>query len=117
MPLGGPLSERALILAPFGRDAQIATLILNEAGHATFVCNSIDELGREIVSGAGFAIVALEAFAVPDLAPIADAIDRQEPWSDFPFLILATHGQGLERKLIPEHLMNVLGNVTIVERL
>ena len=116
MPLGGPLSERALILAPFGRDAQIATLILNEAGHATFVCNSIDELGREIVSGAGFAIVALEAFAVPDLAPIADAIDRQEPWSDFPFLILATHGQGLERKLIPEHLMNVLGNVTIVER-
>ena len=50
-------------------------MILNEAGHATFVCNSIDELGREIVSGAGFAIVALEAFAVPDLAPIADAID------------------------------------------
>ena len=28
----GPLSERAIILAPGGRDSQIATLILKEAG-------------------------------------------------------------------------------------
>ncbi len=116
MSLGGPLSERALILAPFGRDAQIATLILNEAGHAAFVCQTIEELALEIVRGAGFAMVALEALSVAELAPLEEALARQATWSDFPFLILATHGQHLERKLIPEPLLALLGNVTIIER-
>jgi len=116
VPLGGPLSERALVLAPFGRDAQIATLILAEAGYAAFICHAIDELAREMTRGAGFAIVALEALDVSTLAPLVDALGQQEPWSDFPFLILGTHGQSLERKIIPERVLAALGNVTIVER-
>ena len=116
MPAGGPLSERALVLAPFGRDAQIAALILEEAGHKAFVCHSIEELAREMDLGAGFAIVSLEALNDSDLAPLATALARQESWSDFPFLVLATHGQGLEHRLISERLLELLGNVTILER-
>jgi len=115
MPRGGPLSERALILAPFGRDAHIATLILEEAGYSSFTCQSIDDLAHEITRGAGFAIIAFEALNAP-LASLAEVLEQQEPWSDLPFLVLATHGQGLERKLIPEQLLATLGNVTIVER-
>jgi len=115
MPRGGPLSERALILAPFGRDAHIATLLLEEAGYSSFTCQSIDDLAHEITRGAGFAIIAFEALNAP-LAPLAEVLEQQEPWSDLPFLVLATHGQGLERKLIPEQLLATLGNVTIVER-
>lgn len=116
MPRGGPLSERALVLAPFGRDAQLASMMLEEAGHSAFICRTIGELAREILHGAGFAIVSLEALMASELGALADALGRQEPWSDFPFLVLATHGQGLERRLIPESLMELLGNVTILER-
>ena len=116
MPSGGPLSERALVLAPFGRDAQIAAQILARAGYSASLCRTIGELAREIERGAGFAVVALEALDGADLTPLADALSRQESWSDFPFLVLATHGQGLERKLIPQRFLELLGNVTILER-
>jgi len=38
VPNPGPLSERALILAPEGRDGQIAKLILEEAGFPSEIC-------------------------------------------------------------------------------
>jgi signal transduction histidine kinase len=116
MPSGGPLSERALVLAPFGRDAQVATQILGEAKYATTICHSIGELAREIERGAGFSVIALEALDGAELTSLAAVIARQQPWSDFPFLVLATHGQGLGRKLIPQRLFDLLGNVTIIER-
>ena len=38
MPFGGPNSERVLILAPHGRDAEIASKLLQEAGWPTLIC-------------------------------------------------------------------------------
>lgn len=116
MPRGGPHSERGLVLTPFGRDAQVAAGILEKAGYAARICKAVAELAREIAGGAGFAIVSLEALMLSDLHPLGDALGRQESWSDFPFLVLATHGQGVERKIIPERFMELLGNVTILER-
>lgn len=37
MTVAVPLSERALILAPMGRDSQIALMILNEAGYGGMI--------------------------------------------------------------------------------
>ena len=101
MPAGGPLSERALILAPFGRDAQVASLILESAGYVSFTCLSLEALAHELVRGAGFALVALGALNSSELTHLSDALKKQEPWSDFPFLVFAMHGQGLDRRLIP----------------
>ena len=61
MPFGGPNSERALILAPRGRDAEIASALFQEAGWATLICADIGRLCEEFPKGAAFAVVAEEA--------------------------------------------------------
>ncbi|MET0232416.1 MAG: ATP-binding protein [Rhodanobacteraceae bacterium] len=103
-------------MAPFGRDAQIASLILEQAGYSAFICRTVAQLAEEIARGAGFAIVTLESLDSSTLAPLADVVSAQEPWSDFPFLVLARQNQGVDRALIPGTVLKLLGNVTIVER-
>ena len=116
MPSGGPLSERALVLAPFGRDAQIASSMLADADLPAVRCESIEDLALQIDHGAGFAVVAIEALTEVDTGPLAAAIARQEAWSDLPFLVLARRGHGIDRRLISRSILDLLGNVTILER-
>ena len=51
------LSERALILAPRGRDAAVAADMLHETGIVTVVCRDIPALIARLEEGAGFALV------------------------------------------------------------
>ena len=53
MPFGGPNSERILILAPRGRDAEIASRLLLEAGWPTLICTDVARLCDERSKGAG----------------------------------------------------------------
>jgi hypothetical protein len=57
----GPHSERAIILAPNGRDSQIAALILKEAGYPAEIRADLPSLCEELDKGAGLAIIADEA--------------------------------------------------------
>jgi hypothetical protein len=68
MPFGGPNSERALILAPRGRDAEVASALLQEAGWATLICTDLDRLCDEVGKGAAFAVVVQEALSTNELA-------------------------------------------------
>jgi len=108
----GLLSERAIILAPRGRDSQIAMRILDEAGYPATVARDVPELVRELGAGAGLAIIADEALRNTDMTPLLELLGRQPPWSDLP-IVLLTHG--------PDHnpsarMGNLLGNVTFLER-
>jgi signal transduction histidine kinase len=116
MPIGGPLSERALLLAPFGRDAEVAASILADASFGSHICASVAELASGIDEGAGFAVVAVEALKHVDLAPLIGAIASQPPWSDFPFLVLARKGFDADRRPLAQDILEALGNVTILER-
>ena len=51
------VSERALILAPQGRDAHVAAAMLAEAGIDRFICREVGELVGEMDAGAGFALI------------------------------------------------------------
>src|ERR1700748_2716243 len=73
----GPLSERAIILAPNGRDAQIAASILREAGLLADICTDLVKLREEIEAGAGMAVIADEAIRHADLRPLANLLARQ----------------------------------------
>ena len=84
MPFGGPNSERALILAPRGRDAEIASALLQEAGWATLICTDIDRVCDEFGKGAAFAVVVEEALTTNELATFGKCIQAQPSWSDFP---------------------------------
>ncbi|MDD1964013.1 response regulator [Pseudomonas putida] len=114
MSTPGQLSERAIILAPHGRDSQIALMILQEAGFPALVTHDLAGLCREMASGAGLAIVADEALRGVDLNPWLTLLANQPAWSDLPIVLLTRHGG-------PEHnpsarLGKMLGNVTFLER-
>jgi len=110
------LSERALILAPLGRDAEVAASMLGEAGFLTLACGSIDQLVVELGKGAGFGLIAEEALHTANLHPLAGWIAAQPEWSDFPFILLTLRGGGLERNPAARRYLDTLGNVTFLER-
>ena len=110
------VSERALILAPTGRDALVARDMLAEAGVRGDVVGSIGDLVEELERGAGCAIVTEEALTGLDLHALSDWLDRQPEWSDFPFVLLTQRGGGLERNPAAGRYLDVLGNVTFLER-
>ena len=89
------ISERALIFAPRGRDAALASAMLAEALIETTVCASLPMLMDTLDDGAGFIIVTEEAIATIDLRPLAAWLEEQEEWSDLPFVLLTTRGGGL----------------------
>ena len=110
------VSERALILAPHGRDAAIAKQILEEAGIDTILCRDLAELIAQLKTGADIAILTEESAHDIDLRPLKDWVGHQPPWSDFPFIILTRHGGGLERNPAAASLTETFGNVAFLER-
>ncbi len=114
MTLAEPLSERALILAPLGRDSQIALMILNEAGFAGLICRHLSHLCEELEKGAGLLVISSEALVGPDLEALFLQIEQQPTWSDLPIVLLTHHG-GPEQNPAARLGMQ-LGNVTFLER-
>ena len=116
MPFGGASSERILILAPGGRDAEVAAQLLQEAGSATLVCADVVRLSEEIVKGAGCAVVVEDVIASDDISTLAGSINAQPPWSDFPMVVLTARADRPERNVLAIRLQDALGNVTFLER-
>lgn len=114
MTLAEPLSERALILAPLGRDSQIALMILNEAGFAGLICRHLGHLCEELEKGAGLLVISSEALVGPDLEALFLHIEQQPAWSDLPIVLLTHHG-GPEQNPAAR-IGTQLGNVTFLER-
>nr|WP_218583241.1 ATP-binding protein [Pseudomonas atagonensis] len=108
------MSERALILAPLGRDSQIALMILNEAGYGGVIAADLGTLCSELDPGAGLLLIAAEALRGPDLETLLLHLEQQPAWSDLPIVLLTHHGgseQGPSSRL-----SDLLGNVTFLER-
>ncbi|MBR1237272.1 PAS domain-containing protein [Bradyrhizobium sp. AUGA SZCCT0182] len=112
----GASSERAVILAPTGRDSSVATTLIREAGYYANTCSDLAGLIHEIESGAGLAVVADEAIKTADLRGLVDWLSSQPPWSDFPIVLLTRQGGGPERNPDAMRLGQILGNVTFIER-
>ncbi|VVO55200.1 ATP-binding protein [Pseudomonas fluorescens] len=109
-----PLAERALILAPMGRDSQIALMILNEAGYSGLITPDLATLCAQLETGAGMLLIAAEALRGPELEALFLYLDQQPAWSDLPIVLLTHHG-GQEQGP-SSHLSDQLGNVTFLER-
>ena len=110
------LSERVLILAPQGRDSEVAKAMLGEADLRADIVSDLPKLVAELHRGAGFAVVTEEALSGADLYPLSHWLDEQPEWSDFPFVLLTRRGGGLERNPEGSRFLDVLGNVTFLER-
>ncbi|MCF4996771.1 response regulator [Pseudomonas syringae] len=108
------LPERTLILAPMGRDSQIALMILKEAGFGGVITPDLGALCLALESGAGLLLIATEALRGPELETLLLQLDQQPAWSDLPIVLLTHHGgqeQGPSSRL-----SSLLGNVTFLER-
>jgi PAS domain S-box-containing protein len=112
----GTLSERAVILAPTGRDASVAAGLIREAGYHADICADLTALMHEITIGAGLAVIADEAIKTADLRSLMRWLNDQASWSDFPIVLLTRQGGGPERNPDAVRLAQVLGNVTFIER-
>jgi PAS domain S-box-containing protein len=112
----GASSERAVILAPTGRDAAVAAALIQEAGFYANIAGDLAALIHEIEAGAGLAVIADEAIKTADLRSLVKWLNDQPSWSDFPIVLLTHQGGGPERNPDAARLGQALGNVTFIER-
>ncbi|HEX8224806.1 MAG TPA: response regulator [Allosphingosinicella sp.] len=102
-----------LIVAPTGRDAEVIGQLLRSAAIRFAIDGDGDRLFAAIASGSETgAIVTDDAFARLDTDRLRAAIERQPPWSDFPFVLLVRRGETREGSKAMEELVNV----TVLER-
>jgi signal transduction histidine kinase/CheY-like chemotaxis protein len=112
----GASSERAVILAPTGRDAAVAAALIQEAGFYANIAGDLAALTHEVEAGAGLAVIADEAIKTADLRSLVKWLNEQPSWSDFPIVLLTHQGGGPERNPDAARLGQALGNVTFIER-
>lgn len=88
MSSSNPLAERILVLAPTGDDAELIRGILEERRLKVGVVDDLRSLARELLTGAGVALIASEVFDDAEgTAMLREVLDAQEAWSELPILI------------------------------
>jgi signal transduction histidine kinase/ActR/RegA family two-component response regulator len=109
------VENRILLLALRGRDAAVISQILSRENHVCQTCYSVHEVARELEQGAGTTIVTEESLVDADRRSLDQWLDSQPPWSDFPFILLATKRAG-RRSSQALSVLERLGNVIVLER-
>ncbi len=104
-----PASERALVFAPRGRDAELTCTLLTMHGIAVARCASARDLIAGIRDGAGCAIMTSEVLDRELHRELHAWLATQPPWSDFPMIVLSIATGAASGAL-------ELGNMTILER-
>lgn len=104
--------ERILILAPRGRDAQLSRDLLVGEGLSAEICADLPDFCARIPgAGAGF---LTEEVLGPHFDLLRRTLRAQPPWSDFPLIVF--HGPEPEPGVRLLDILELLGNVTLLER-
>jgi signal transduction histidine kinase len=106
----------ALVLAPRGRDAAVATSLIEQAGMESHACRDVAELVEALDDQTAFVLITEEAIRTADLKPLTAWLAAQPAWSDLPFVLVTDHGGGPERNPIAARWLEALGNVSFIER-
>lgn len=108
-------SDRILIVAPIGRDAELMCAQLEAAGLRCTAFRDVQALCDELPNGVGALIVTEEALTHEGGAILLRALSEQPPWSEPPLIIL-TGTLAFEKK---SHSLDGFlrrTNVTLVDR-
>lgn len=108
--------QRILILAPTGRDANLAADVLRRAELEPSVCASVEALCDRIREGAGAVLLVEEALSPTALGKLQAVLETQPAWSDLPIIVFSSSGRSEAWASKLQELLGVLGNVTIIER-
>ncbi|HEY2796713.1 MAG TPA: hybrid sensor histidine kinase/response regulator [Thermoanaerobaculia bacterium] len=80
---------RVLVLAPSGRDGELAVRVLSEAGIGAVACGDTIGLRNEIERGAGALLLTEETLTPKAIGELAEILGGQLPWSDLPLLVMS----------------------------
>jgi two-component sensor histidine kinase len=116
MPLGGPNSERVLILTERRRDGEVARRLMGDAGFSALVCSDAATLMRELRKGAGCALMTVETVHGSAAQMLHTWVQEQPTWSDLPIIVVTTKVEEVARSRTARDLQDTLGNVSFVER-
>lgn len=108
------MSARVLVLAPRGRDAQIAADLFARHEIEAQLCADEAELVGWLIAGAGAVLITEEALVL-GLPTLIEWVTTQEPWSDIPFVVLSNGSRTPRSKQATARLAE-LGNVVLLDR-
>ncbi|TXI82780.1 MAG: PAS domain S-box protein [Cupriavidus sp.] len=106
--------RRVLILAPTGRDAENAQLVLTRHGFSPVIASSLDSLSSMLDEQVGAVLITSEALRGPGVDRLEKALGAQPAWSDPPFVYLTPKQTGLSsdaerlRRSWPSGMTNVM---------
>ncbi|MDB5859257.1 MAG: hybrid sensor histidine kinase/response regulator [Ramlibacter sp.] len=107
---------RVLVYAPRGRDAAVVEGVLAGQGIGVQVCADREEVLAGLEEGAASVILTEEALAeLLQDQRLTHWLQGQPPWSDFPFVVLATKREG-RRPDKDFRSLHSLGNLVLLER-
>ena len=109
------MPQHFAILAPRGRDAAIIGQVLQRDGTQCVTCTDLAELRRSLDGEIGGVVLTEETLQGPGVRPVLDWVADQRPWSDLPFIVLATRQSG-PRPADAAAILGQLGNVVLLER-
>ena len=113
---GPERSDRILILAPFGRDAELIASSLVQGGFETSVCRDMPSLSQSVKDGGAVAVIAEEALGGTASDQLYGSLAVQPSWSDLPIIVLLGSAATLASSRALLSRFSRHGNVTLVER-
>ncbi|MEO7932526.1 MAG: ATP-binding protein [Chthoniobacterales bacterium] len=116
---GPPGDECIFVLAPLGRDAELASAALAQAGFSTRICRDLPDIIDRLSNAGddcGAVLIAEESLLTSEVARFTGYLESQPAWSDLPVVIL-TQGR-ITSELSPSLLQRFAphGNITLLER-
>lgn len=108
--------EGVLVLAPTGRDAELASAALGEDGVHTLICRDLAEVMDKLSVMRGAVLIAEEAIKPARIAQFAALLGTQPTWSDLPIILLTSSGNVAEANLAAMERFGRSANVTMLER-
>ena len=108
-------NERILILAPTGRDAELARSALESVRIIAETVTDVEALCSSIEKGCGAAILTEEALDNKAMRCLREELEKQPPWSDLPLLIFTSRPTA-ELAVRSFEQLGARANVTLIER-
>lgn len=104
-------SEVIVVLAPSGRDAELAVQVLNESALDAEACRDGLDLCRRIQKGCGAVIIAEEALTTQSVNQLQSELRKQDSWSDLPIILLTSADVVRANEIFSQS-----GNISLLER-
>jgi signal transduction histidine kinase/CheY-like chemotaxis protein len=108
--------HHTLVMAPGGRDAEVAEALLHEAGARPSICWSLPDVHAALGDTICCVVLSEDAVRDADLGGLGGWVADQPPWSDLPVVVLVDRDGGAGRDPLARHLRDMLGNVSFLER-